>query len=144
MRARSGVTYTAFTPGRRFEDAAMDIRIWSIAASVFPAPIGAETNEFLSLTTTGYAFNWIGVGLLMPALDSRVRNARSAAMVNIGRSVLLLLRGIMLVNEQSDDGRYEYRKSDRTSKREELSWRHLIYNITPAHTIIKAYKDKPL
>jgi hypothetical protein len=54
------------------------------------------------------------VGLSMPALDRRTRNATSAAIVNTGRSILLFLRCVVLVYEQGYDGRYEDYEGKRT------------------------------
>src|SRR5271157_341291 len=85
----------------------------------------------------------MGVGLFIPAFDNRVRNARSAAIVNTDRSVLLLLRGVVLVNEQGYDGRHQNGESNRPRKREEVSWSHGYTTSPSTPTIIKAYNDKP-
>jgi hypothetical protein len=102
----------------------------SITASVLPDPVGAEIRTFFRLITTGQAFFWMGVGLLIPAFSSRVRRASSAATVNTGHSGLLFLGGIMFIDEHSHDGRNQDHKGKGPCKREETSLGHLSYSIT--------------
>jgi hypothetical protein len=61
----------------------------------------------------------------------------------MGRSVLLLLRSVMLVNEQGYDGRHQNGECNGSRKGEEIGWTHVMYNTPSTSTIIKAYNDKP-